>query len=153
MIRQFFIVYYLISLFIIYGLSPVIFAAPQLQATVEPAQVAIGETLKLNLELSGISDQDLQKSLEPDLTPLQGTFTALGQKRFESFQMTNGVALHQIRWQYTLEPQKTGTLTIPALSLMTAGGSIFSQPLTVTVSDTHSQTSNRSSYIESIISN
>jgi hypothetical protein len=127
-------------------------AASQLQATVDPDIIALGETCLLTLELSQASTQDMQTVQEPDLSPVENTFEILGQQKFISSQTINGQANRQISWQYRLAPQKVGQLTIPAIALKTSSGQLRSQPLTVTVNKTSGKTNRSGAYIEASVS-
>jgi hypothetical protein len=55
-------------------------AASQLQATIDPDTVAMGETFLFTLELSQASTQDLQTPQEPNLSAVESAFEILGQQ-------------------------------------------------------------------------
>ncbi len=79
-------------------------------------------------------------------------FAIYGQQQSHSTQIINGRRSSQIIWQYTLEPQKTGVLTIPALTLKTAAGDLQSQPINIVVSKTPVRR-NDNIRLEAIVSN
>jgi len=112
------------------SLSPA-FAAPSLEAIVDTSRLMLGETLTLKLALSDATAVD-----QPDLTPLDNLFEVSGSQQFHSTQIINGRMSSEIVWQYTLEPQKMGVLTIPALTMKTSAGNLRSQPVQIVVSQT-----------------
>ncbi|RKZ50710.1 MAG: hypothetical protein DRR16_06645 [Candidatus Parabeggiatoa sp. nov. 3] len=112
------------------SLSPAI-AAPNLEAIVDTSRLMLGETLTLKLALSDATAVD-----QPDFTPLENLFEVSGSQQFHSTQIINGRMSSQIVWQYTLEPQKTGVLTIPALTMKTSAGNLRSQPVQIVVTQT-----------------
>ncbi|EDN67666.1 conserved hypothetical protein, secreted [Beggiatoa sp. PS] len=107
------------------------FAAPRLLATVDTNQVTPGETLTLKVELA-----DTNAVGEPDLSSIGDDFGIYNQQQFQSTQIINGQVSRKIVWQYTLEPQKTGVLTIPSITLKTQAGNLRSQPIKIQVSNT-----------------
>jgi len=120
-----------INLLILFHLFSFAWAAPQFQATVDTTEIMQGDTLTLTLTLSGTTT-----AYEPDLSPLQTDFEVYGQRHTQSTHIINGQMTRQIGWQYTLEPQGKGKLTIPSLMLKTAAGTLHTQPITLNVTRT-----------------
>jgi hypothetical protein len=123
------ITFFSLTLFL-FTFSPA-FAAPRLLATVDTNQITPGETLTLKLELS-----DTNAIGEPNLSSIEDDFAIYNQQQFHSTQIINGQVSRKILWQYTLEPQKTGVLTIPSITLKTQAGYLRSQPIKIKVSKT-----------------
>jgi hypothetical protein len=115
---------------LLFTISPVS-AAPSLLATIDTNQVTPGETLTLKLELA-----DTNAVGEPDISSLEDDFAIYNQQQSHSTQIINGQVSRKIVWLYTLEPQKTGILTIPSITLKTQAGYLRSQPIRIKVSKT-----------------
>ena len=122
--------YLFLSVFLWLNLSSA-FAAPSLEAIVETSRLMLGETLTLKLVLSDATAVD-----QPDLTRLDNLFEVSGSQQFHSTQIINGRMSSQVVWQYTLEPQKTGRLTIPALIMKTSAGNLRTQAVNIVVTQT-----------------
>lgn len=119
--------------FILLILNTSIATAIELQAQIEPIHVVLGETTTLMIRLVNDSNKNIKVTGEPDVSNLQTNFTIYGPSTSQYTQSINGVTIQQVSWQYTLEPQKIGTFTIPAISLQTSEGIVNSQPITMTV--------------------
>ncbi len=133
-------------------LSDVAFAAMQLQALVDNNQVALGETINLTLALSDPTTRDQQQLHEPNLSTLETDFIIHSSNRTSSYQIVNGQASQQIRWQYVIEPQKMGQFTIPSLTLKTSTGELRSQPIKIQVTNANTQRKD-GVYLEAIVTN
>jgi BatD DUF11 like domain len=138
-------------IYLFFTLSPA-FAAPQLQATLEEHEINQGETVNLQITLSQAESDNAQPTAEPDSTPLQGDFAILSSQKSTASRYVNGKASSQITWTYLLEPQKTGQLSLPALSLSTTTGVLQTQPQTLIVNQ-GSQTHGTSPKLEATVSN
>lgn len=77
-----------------------------------PHHVKLGQTFKIILTQEGSSQFDT-----PDLSALQMDFTVMGTERSASYSMINGQTSSSNRWIIVLQPQKTGRLIIPSISL------------------------------------
>ena len=86
--------------------------AQGVNAFVDRDTVAEGETLRLVIEVSGRGP-----SSDPDWSPLSQDFQVLGTAKSNQVNITNGTMEAKTRWTVTLAPQKTGSLTIPALTV------------------------------------
>lgn len=98
------------------GLVQGLWAYPALaqgvNAFVDRDTVAENETLRLVIEVSGRGP-----SSDPDWSPLSQNFQVLGTAKSNQVNITNGTMEAKTRWTVTLAPQKTGSLTIPALTV------------------------------------
>ncbi|WP_207891819.1 BatD family protein [Thiogranum longum] len=83
-----------------------------MQATLDRSTVYDGETVTLMIEATGKDE-----SGEPDLSPLSKDFAVLGTSTSQRIQIINGRRSDSRQWQVELEPKKTGSLDIPALSV------------------------------------
>jgi hypothetical protein len=92
-------------------------------ASLDREQVAAGETVQLTLQRDSSSDG------QPDLGVLKRDFDVLGTSSGSSMQLVNGHFSHQVQFQISLAPKRSGRLTIPAIQW----GDEQSQPLTVSV--------------------
>lgn len=97
--------------------------AAQLDARLDRSRISEGETVLLLLSAAGDSDG------APDLTPLLQDFDVLNRSQGSSFSMINGRTRSSRDWKVVLAPKRSGTLTVPALSM----GSLSSRPLTLEV--------------------
>lgn len=95
-----------------------------LNADVDRNSIGEGETLQLILTARGADDGQ-----SPDVEPLRKDFDILGTHQTSRIQLTNGHTDSSREWRFVLAPKRSGTLTIPALTL----GALRSHPLTVTV--------------------
>lgn len=86
--------------------------AQDVNTFVDRDTVAEGETLRLVIEVTGNGPSN-----DPDWSPLSQDFQVLGTAKSNQFNMVNGTIDAKTRWTVTLAPQKTGSLTIPALTV------------------------------------
>ena len=142
---KFLLIYFLLTI------SPA-FAAPQLQATLEEHEINQGETVNLQLTLTQSESDNAQPTAEPEVTALRGSFEILSTQKSTASRYVNGQSSSQITWTYQIEPQQSGQLTVPALSLQTTSGVLQTQPQTLIVNQ-GSQTRGDSSKLEAIVSN
>jgi hypothetical protein len=111
-------------------------AAPiQVEAVVEQSSVYVGEPFILTIRVSG-SDQVQQ----PDLSGIKGVsvkYQGGSQNNSSSITIINGKMTQDVRrgfvFSYQLTPLKTGTLTIPALTVMADGQTVRTRPVHVNV--------------------
>ena len=97
-------------------------------ASVDRTQLAPGESLTLELSLSGASPNG-----SPDLGPLEEAFTTYSQGRSQQTTIINNSITSSINWQLVLIPKKSGDIKIPALSIQTDDGPLQSQPIDISV--------------------
>lgn len=98
-------------------------AAP-LHAFLDRNQVALGETVTLNIEGADVS------SVAPELSPLRQDFDVLGTSSSSKVEVVNGATQSSTQLGIALRPRHAGTLTIPSLRI----GNRQSQSLTLQVS-------------------
>ena len=84
-------------------------AHAQVRASLDAAQIAVGDTVQLTLEHNG------QTSGQPDLAPLRQDFDILGTSSSTSIELLNGAASEKTEVVLTLAPKLGGRLTIPSL--------------------------------------
>lgn len=98
--------------------------AATVRAWLDRTSAQLGETVTLNVEVSGDSG-----AAQPDLSALAADFDLLGTQSSSSYNFINGQSSSKVLWAVGLSPKHEGTLTIPAL---TVAGQRTS-PLTLTV--------------------
>ena len=98
--------------------------AAGLTARVDRTRLALHETLELTLET-----EDATQFGAPDLGPLAASFQVASTRQQNQLATVDGQARALTRWLITLQPRKTGSLEIPALSL----GQWRSEPIQLTV--------------------
>ena len=107
------------------GLLPVAPArAANITAQLDRDHIVQGETVTLIIQT-----EDPQQSLEGDFTVLEPDFVLLDQRSETQMSIVNGSQSAVVRLIVTLEPRRTGALTVPPLRF----GSLTSQPLSLTV--------------------
>ena len=90
-------------------LSEPLFA--EIKTTVDRTHLAEGETLNLILEVQK------QISGQPDTKPLEKDFQVLGTASGSQMSINNGVVDTRTTWTISLQPKRSGTLTIPVLEI------------------------------------
>lgn len=102
-------------------------ADPTINARLSASQIALNESATLTIEISGVSDLREAPNLNlPD-------FQVQNAGQTSSYQFVNGQTSSMVTFNYVLTPTRTGTLTIPALTLQNGGNSYTTQPLTLVV--------------------
>ena len=96
-------------------------AAAQTRAWLDRAQVALGDTVTLNIQ----SDSDAA----PVLTPLGADFELSNQTRSRQVEWTNGRMQTRTLHGVALSPRRSGTLVVPPLQV----GQVFTEPLQLQV--------------------
>lgn len=104
---------------------PLVAQAATVRATLDRSTVQLGETVTLNLHVSGGGGF----SSLPNLAPLQADFDVLGTSQSSSLSIVNGQRSAELVIGVVLRPRHAGTLVIPALSV--AGAQ--TTPLSLTV--------------------
>lgn len=98
------------------------------QASVDRTTVAVGETFRLTLEVSGASGGMAQ----PQLPAMPGLdVSPAGQT--QNVQIVNGQMTASINFVYAVVPRTTGPHQIPALTMAYEGKTFTTQPITITV--------------------
>ncbi|ALG66543.1 BatD family protein [Beggiatoa leptomitoformis] len=111
-------------------------AATQLHVVSEPNRLVIGQLFRLRITLLDASESDIRSSQSPDMRILPHSFSVKDSQRIVPPPINiNGEMRRQIIWQYTLEAQQAGTFTLPAFSLPTTVGVVYSPPLPLIILD------------------
>ena len=96
-------------------------AQAQTRAWLDRSQVGLGETVTLNIETDSAAS--------PDLAPLQADFEVGSQSRSQQTRWSGGRTQRSTLFGFALTPRRSGSLTVPALSL----GSARTAPLPLQV--------------------
>jgi hypothetical protein len=110
-------------------LIPTLAHAVQVRATLDRSTAQLGDTVTLNLRISGGHGTDAA----PDLSALAGDFDILGTSQNSSLSVVNGAATSALTYGVALRPKHVGVLQIPAISV--AGGRTTPLQLEVTAAD------------------
>jgi hypothetical protein len=103
---------------------------PAFQATVEPASVGLGDQFTLAFVLSNAGMGGGKNLQLPDL----GKFRIMsGPNTSSSVQIINGSMSSTTTYTYVLQPKEMGTWTIGPATIIAAGKTLTSQPVTVDV--------------------
>ncbi|MBA2079534.1 hypothetical protein PCA_13605 [Rhodanobacter sp. PCA2] len=92
---------------------PLLAHAADVRATLDRGTVQMGETVTLNLHVTGGSGSVAM----PDLTPLLQDFDILGRSQSSSLSIVNGRSSSELVVGVVLQPRHAGMLTIPALTV------------------------------------
>ena len=117
-----------ISLFLLCTLWVTTAAAISVQAVADRDQVAAGESLQLELRVTGHPDED------PDLSPLEQDWDILRRSQSSQIQIINSSISRSVVYSLTLMPKKSGTVIIPAVCF----GSDCTIPLPIEVASSSS---------------
>ncbi|WEN16090.1 BatD family protein [Rhodanobacter sp. AS-Z3] len=125
-------------------LIPALAVAGEVSATLDRNNVQLGETVTLNVRVSGQS----MGVAAPDLGALNQDFQILGTSQNRSLSVVNGSAKSELTFGIALRPRHLGTLQIPALSV--AGAQTAPLQLNVTAPDpSAAATSSQDVFMES----
>ena len=106
--------------------APLYAADFQISASLDRTEMALNEQVMLNVTVSGSGG-----SLPGPQMPGLSDFQVSNAGRAQNFSWVNGQASARVVYNYVLTPLKTGTFTIPPISL--EGQSVQSSPLTLRV--------------------
>jgi hypothetical protein len=98
--------------------------AADVRAWLDRNSMQLGETVTLNIEVSGDS-----RAPQPDFSALRQDFDLLGTQSSSAVNIVNGQTSSKLLWAVGLQPHHVGTIAIPALDV--AGAK--TQPLTLNV--------------------
>lgn len=87
-------------------------AATEVRAWLDRTSMQLGETVTLNVEVSG----DV-RAPQPDLSALSADFELLGTQSSSSVNIINGQTTSKLLWAVGLQPRHAGALMIPALDV------------------------------------
>ena len=87
-------------------------AAPEARAWLDRNSMHVGETVTLNVEVSGDTG-----AKQPDFSVLQNDFEMLGTQSQTSMSIVNGESNSKLLWAVGLQPKHAGALTIPAFGI------------------------------------
>jgi hypothetical protein len=110
-------------------LIPALGHTASVQATLDRSTVQLGETVTLNLHISG----DARNLGAPDLGALSQDFEILGTSQNSNISVINGAATSELTFGVALRPKHEGLLQIPALTV--AGTQTTPLQLQVTAPD------------------
>jgi hypothetical protein len=99
-------------------------AAPEARAWLDRNSMHIGETVTLNVEVTGDTG-----AKQPDFSVLQNDFEMLGTQSQTSMSIVNGDSNSKLLWAVGLQPKRAGALTVPAFAI----GNAKTQAVTLNV--------------------
>lgn len=94
-------------------------------ALVDRREVDLNESFRLEIVI------DTNIDMEPDLTVLDPDFYRLQESHLSNTSIINGQIRRSRTWQVSLMAKRTGTLTIPAITV----GNEQSEPITITINE------------------
>jgi hypothetical protein len=117
---------YIVSALVLLTATSVFADTASVRAVVDRNQVAVGESIALQITVeNGKGDIDLT-GLTDFKTHSRGSTS--------SFQMINGRTSRQMIYNYVLIPLRPGNLTLPAIPVKTKKGVLYTQPIAIAVS-------------------
>ena len=117
----------LISILSMYT-SAVFLVAGEFTASVSSTQVHMSESFSLMLTL-----KDASPKAAPAVSSVQVHFLIHSQQHSTNTTIVNGKASLSISWKFSLVPKIEGVVQIPSITVDTAEGSLFTQPITLHV--------------------
>jgi hypothetical protein len=118
---------------------PALAAKRGIIVTLEPPQIAAGETGQLTVTITGGTDE------EPALPNVDGLeFTPVGQS--SEYQSINGVVTASSSHTYLITAAHAGTFTIPAMKIGDGSDAVISKPVVLQVTGTGSAIAPRAGY-------
>src|SRR5213592_2786233 len=110
--------------------------SPSVTAVLSNSETVVGETVELQIKVTGPGDANPPEEISIDGLEIHGT----GQSR--RFEIHNFSTSSSVTYNYTILPLKAGRFTIPPQTVR-AGGSLLRTPaLTLNVADSPDQLSN-----------
>ncbi|HXX41439.1 MAG TPA: BatD family protein, partial [Chthoniobacterales bacterium] len=111
--------------------------SPTVTAVLSNSEAAIGETVQLQIKISGGRNAEVPDEISMDGLEIHRTGTEQ-QIEMHNFSMSSSVI-----YNYTILPLKPGTFRIPSQSIKVAGNSLRTPELTLHVSDTSNGNASR----------
>ena len=100
--------------------------SPDINVTLEPQQIALGQAAQLTVTVEG------QSRFKPEIPPVSGlTFEPVGQS--SQIQVINGAMTANISHTYAVVPSREGTFTIPRIKVGSGADASESQAMTLKV--------------------
>src|ERR1700746_2474016 len=120
----------LIALFAVVGIAQISYAdSPSVPAVLRNSETAVGETVELQIKVTGPGDASPPEEISIDGLEIHST----GQSR--QFEIHNFSTSSSVTYNYTILPLRAGRFTIPPQTVR-AGGSLLRTPaLTLNVAD------------------
>lgn len=118
-----------LALLIVAGAGPAIAAGARMTAEIRPTEIPLGQSARLVVTISGVQNAPAPRIPAIDGVEIQG----LGQTT--SVQIVNGAVNAEVSHNFLLEPSRTGTFTIPALTALLDGERLATSPLSLRVID------------------
>src|SRR6266550_509574 len=121
----------LLATLIAFAGSDAVFAdSPSVTAVLSNSEAAIGETVQLQIKLSGARDAKPPEDISVDGLEIHATGTS------RQFEMRNFTTTSSVTYNYTVLPMKPGTFKIPPQTVRVGGSSLQTPELTLRVSGT-----------------
>ena len=117
----------LFLLFIVITLNSLAMAA-EFVASVDRDQIGLNETINLKLSLVDTSTQEAI-----NLVKIKESFDIISTSNYSSVEVINGVSSVSNEWHFILKPKKIGSLLIPAITLNTGVGKLYTKEISITV--------------------
>jgi len=99
---------------------------PEIQASVDKHTLYIDDTVTLTISVSGTD-------AEPRLPDLSDDFSIVSQVSSKSVTIINMQIETSTTYRYVLQPERTGKLVIPPITLKTGGNTYQTRPITIEV--------------------
>lgn len=123
------VLFFGISCFVVVGVSTLFGADVSFSARVNQTTINQDEELVLDVTISG----EVDRSAQLKLPAFEGLFQVVSQSQQSSYSFVNGKSSSSQTKRLILVPIKTGTLVIPAASLVSNGTTYQTQPITIVV--------------------
>ena len=112
--------------------------SPSVTAVLNSSEAMVGETVQLQIRLTGARGADAPESIAVSGLEIHRTGTS------QHFEMNNFNVTSSVIYDYTVLPMKPGTFTIPPQTIRVAGNSLRTPALTLHVAASQSQQAGQS---------
>src|SRR5437660_448126 len=109
--------------------------SPSVTAVLSNSEAAIGETVQLQIKLSGARDARPPENISIDGLEIHATGTS------RQFEMRNFTTTSSVTYNYAILPLKAGQFTIPSQTILVGGKSLRTPELTLNVADSPGRSS------------
>jgi hypothetical protein len=111
--------------------------SPSVTAVLNSSQATVGETVQLEIRITGARGADAPEEIAIDGLEIHRTGTS------QRIEMNNLSLTTSVIYDYTVMPMRAGTFTIPPQTIRIGGNSLRTPALTLTVADSPNRSSGR----------
>src|SRR5713101_3529037 len=126
----------LIAVFAVVGITQIAFAdSPSVTAVLSNSEAVVGETIELQIKVSGPGDARPPEEISIDGLEIHATGTS------RQFEIRNFTTSARVTYNYTILPLRAGRFTIPPQTVRAGGNLLRTPELTLNVADSPGRSS------------